>query len=108
MVKTGTRGPTLAKSIAQQKIDNVGTVLAIATGDLHATIALKPTKKVADLDIFYTQDGVEARLHDLILNNTSSSGRFRLAKLLFVGHLITRAGALRLFSRGTGKVIPRS
>ena len=54
-------------TLTQAKIANPGTVPGIANGDSHATIALKTAELVSQLDAFYTQEGAEAGLRDLII-----------------------------------------
>ena len=59
--------------IIQDKIDHPGGVPSIDAKDSHATIALKTAEKLAELDTYYTQEGVEAGLRDLIIKNVPKS-----------------------------------
>ena len=58
-----------SKDIVQTSVPNPGNVPNITAGDSAATVALKTAKKVAELDVYYTQEGVKAGLVDLIVAN---------------------------------------
>jgi hypothetical protein len=57
------------KDITQTTVPNPGNVPNITSGDSAATVALKTANKVAELDVYYTQEGVKAGLVDLIVAN---------------------------------------
>ena len=64
--------------IVQTKIAHPDTNPTIGNGDLHSVIAKKTANLVADLDAYYTQEGYDKGLRDLIIKSVPMNLIYKL------------------------------